>query len=252
MGLPRFWRGVDANGRPRICFLERGYFFSSILSRFLKILVALHLSGGSFPRPLSAQEEKKYVEQMLAGDLEARNMLVEHNLRLVAHIAKKYYTQSDEQDDLISIGTIGLIKGVSSYRPEKGTRLATYAAKCVENEILMYFRSRKKAQGEVSLNDSLDSDSDGESLYLMDVVGVEDTMYLDIQDRDDCLRVRKLVHECLTEREEEVITSRYGLGGKMPRTQREVAKKLGISRSYVSRIEKRALQKLEEAMGKRE
>ena len=168
------------------------------------------------------------------------------------HMLKKYYTQSDEQDDLISIGTIGLIKGVSSYRPEKGTRLATYAAKCVENEILMYFRSRKKAQGEVSLNDSLDSDSDGESLYLMDVVGVEDTMYLDIQDRDDCLRVRKLVHECLTEREEEVITSRYGLGGKMPRTQREVAKKLGISRSYVSRIEKRALQKLEEAMGERE
>ena len=172
--------------------------------------------------------------------------------RLVAHIAKKYYTQSDEQDDLISIGTIGLIKGVSSYRPEKGTRLATYAAKCVENEILMYFRSRKKLQGEVSLNDSLDSDADGESLYLMDVVGVEDTMYLDIQDRDDCLRVRKLVHECLTEREEEVITSRYGLGGRMPRTQREVAKKLGISRSYVSRIEKRALQKLEEALGERE
>ena len=200
------------------------------------MLLSLHLSGGSFPRPLSAQEEKKYVERMLAGDIEARNVLVEHNLRLVAHIAKKYYTQSDEQDDLISIGTIGLIKGVSSYRPEKGTRLATYAAKCVENEILMYFRSRKKLQ----------------SLYLMDVVGVEDTMYLDIQDRDDCLRVRKLVHECLTEREEEVITSRYGLGGRMPRTQREVAKKLGISRSYVSRIEKRALQKLEEALGERE
>lgn len=130
------------------------------------MLLSLHLSGGSFPRPLSAQEEKKYVERMLAGDIEARNVLVEHNLRLVAHIAKKYYTQSDEQDDLISIGTIGLIKGVSSYRPEKGTRLATYAAKCVENEILMYFRSRKKLQGEVSLNDSLDSDADGESLYL--------------------------------------------------------------------------------------
>ena len=111
----------------------------------------------------------------------------------------------------------------------------------------MYFRSRKKLQGEVSLNDSLDSDADGESLYLMDVVGVEDTMYLDIQDRDDCLRVRRLVHECLTEREEEVIISRYGLGGRMPHTQREVAKKLGISRSYVSRIEKRALEKLEQA-----
>ena len=230
---------------------RRFYAVDCTLSAYARLL-SLHLSGGSFPRPLSAQEEKKYVERMLAGDIEARNVLVEHNLRLVAHIAKKYYTQSDEQDDLISIGTIGLIKGVSSYRPEKGTRLATYAAKCVENEILMYFRSRKKLQGEVSLNDSLDSDADGESLYLMDVVGVEDTMYLDIQDRDDCLRVRRLVHECLTEREEEVIISRYGLGGRMPRTQREVAKKLGISRSYVSRIEKRALQKLEEALGERE
>lgn len=217
------------------------------------MLLSLHLSGGSFPRPLSAQEEKKYVERMLAGRPLRRAMcFVEHNLRLVAHIAKKYYTQSDEQDDLISIGTIGLIKGVSSYRPKRVRGLATYAAKCVENEILMYFRSRKKLQGEVSLNDSLDSDADGESLYLMDVVGVEDTMYLDIQDRDDCLRVRRLVHECLTEREEEVIISRYGLGGRMPRTQREVAKKLGISRSYVSRIEKRALQKLEEALGERE
>ncbi len=215
------------------------------------MLLSLHLSNGSFPKPLSAKEERDCVARMLEGDMDARNTLIEHNLRLVAHIVKKYYTQSEEQDDLVSVGTIGLIKGVSSYRPEKGTRLATYAAKCIENEILMYFRSRKKMQGEVSLNDSLDSDADGESLYLMDVVGVEDTMYLDIQDRDDCLRVRKLVHECLTEREEEVITSRYGLGGKMPRTQREVAKKLGISRSYVSRIEKRALQKLEEALGGR-
>ena len=205
------------------------------------MLLSLHLSNGSFPKPLSAKEERDCVARMLEGDMDARNTLIEHNLRLVAHIVKKYYTQSEEQDDLVSVGTIGLIKGVSSYRPEKGTRLATYAAKCIENEILMYFRSRKKLQGEVSLNDSLDSDADGESLYLMDVVGVEDTMYLDIQDRDDCL----------TEREEEVITSRYGLGGKMPRTQREVAKKLGISRSYVSRIEKRALQKLEEALGGR-
>ena len=210
--------------------------------------------GGSdvLPAPLKPEQERQAVAALEQGDEAAKQTLIEHNLRLVAHIAKKYYTQSDEQDDLISIGTIGLIKGVSSYRPEKGTRLATYAAKCVENEILMYFRSRKKLQGEVSLNDSLDSDADGESLYLMDVVGVEDTMYLDIQDRDDCLRVRKLVHECLTEREEEVIISRYGLGGRMPRTQREVAKKLGISRSYVSRIEKRALQKLEEALGERE
>ena len=212
-----------------------------LASAFLLLLNGAFLSlrlgagSGSFPRPLPAKEERRCVERWMQGDLEARNTLIEHNLRLVAHIIKKYYTSESEQDDLISIGTVGLIKGVSSYRPEKGTRLATYAAKCVENEILMYFRSRKKLQGEVSLNDSLDSDADGESLYLMDVVGVEDTMYLDIQDRDDCLRVRRLVHECLTEREEEVIISRYGLGGRMPRTQREVAKKLGISRSYVSR-----------------
>ena len=215
-----------------------------ILGLFLRaaaghiLYLALHLESGSFPRPLSPDQERAAFAQLRgggAGAARARDLLIRHNLRLVAHICKKYYAGTAAQDDLISIGTIGLIKGVSSYRPEKGTRLATYAAKCVENEILMYFRSRKKAQGEVSLNDSLDSDSDGESLYLMDVVGVEDTMYLDIQDRDDCLRVRKLVHECLTEREEEVITSRYGLGGKMPRTQREVAKKLGISRSYVSR-----------------
>lgn len=210
--------------------------------------------GGSdsLPPPLSREVEAEMLARLDEGDFEVRQILIEHNLRLVAYIARRFDNTGINIEDLISIGTIGLIKGVSSYRPEKGTRLATYAAKCVENEILMYFRSRKKLQGEVSLNDSLDSDADGESLYLMDVVGVEDTMYLDIQDRDDCLRVRRLVHECLTEREEEVIISRYGLGGRMPRTQREVAKKLGISRSYVSRIEKRALQKLEEALGERE
>ena len=215
------------------------------------MLLSLHLSNGSLPRPLSAKEERACVARMLEGDMDARNTLIEHNLRLVAHVVKKYYTRTEEQDDLVSVGTIGLIKGVSSYRPEKGTRLATYAAKCIENEILMYFRSRKKLQGEISLNDTLDADSDGDALSFLDVVGVEDTMYLDIQDRDDCLLVRKLVRDCLTEREREVITMRYGLGDKMPRTQREVAQKLGISRSYVSRIEKRALQKLEEAFGER-
>ncbi len=215
------------------------------------MLLSLHLSNGSFPRPLSAKEERACVARMLEGDMDARNTLIEHNLRLVAHVVKKYYTRTEEQDDLVSIGTIGLIKGISSYRPEKGTRLATYAAKCIENEILMYFRSRKKLQGEISLNDTLDADTDGDALSFLDVVGVEDTMYLDIQDRDDCLLVRKLVRDCLTEREREVVTMRYGLGGKMPRTQREVAQKLGISRSYVSRIEKRALQKLEEAFGER-
>lgn len=217
------------------------------------MLLTLHLAGptGSFPRPLSAQEERECVERMLAGDESARNELVEHNLRLVMHIVKKYYARADEQDDLISVGTIGLIKGVSSYRSDKGVRLATYAAKCVENEILMYFRGKKKLQGEVSLSDSLDAGEEGDALSLLDVVGVEDTMYLDLQQRDDCLAVRRLVRECLTEREAEVITARYGLSGALPRTQREVAQRLGISRSYVSRIEKRALGKLEEALGQR-
>ena len=215
------------------------------------LLLSLHLAGntGSFPKPLSAKEERECVERMIAGDIEARNVLIEHNLRLVAHIVKKYYTQTDEQDDLISIGTIGLIKGISSYRPEKGTRLATYAARCVENEILMYFRARKKLQSEVSLNESIDTDKDGNSLYLMDIVGVDDTMYADIQDRDDSILIRRLVKECLTEREAQIVSLRYGLGGSAPRTQREIATQLGISRSYVSRIEKRALEKLEEALG---
>lgn len=213
------------------------------------MLLSLHLSGGtgSFPRPLSAEEEKDCVERALAGDEQARNALIEHNLRLVSHIVKKYYTQTAEQDDLVSIGTIGLIKAVSSYRPEKGTRLATYAARCIENEILMYFRSRKKVQGEISLSESIDSDKDGNELYLMDVVGTDEDLYAELADREDKLLIRRLVRECLTEREREVIAARYGFGG-LVQTQRDVAARLGISRSYVSRIEKRALEKLEAAL----
>ena len=200
------------------------------------LLLSLHLAGGagSFPKPLSAAEEREYLRRFADGDTEARNVLIERNLRLVAHIVKKYYTQESEQDDLISIGTIGLIKGISSFKPEKNTRLATYAAKCIENEVLMYFRGKKKTQNEVSLSDSIDTDQDGNSLYLMDVVGVDDTMYADLQDKEDCVRVRALVGEVLTPREREIVSLRYGLGGQMPRTQREIAAKLGISRSYVS------------------
>ena len=217
------------------------------------MVLSLHLAGsaGSFPKPLSAAEEREYLLRFQSGDLEARNVLIERNLRLVAHIVKKYYTQDSEQDDLISIGTIGLIKGISSFKPDKGTRLATYAAKCVENEILMYFRSRKKAQNEVSLSETIDTDKDGNSLSLLDTVGVDDTMYADLQDKEDCVLIRRLVHDCLTPREEEIISMRYGLGNQLPRTQRDVAARFGISRSYVSRIEKRALEKLEEALGGR-
>lgn len=215
------------------------------------LFLSLHLAGNasSFPKPLSAEEEQIYLARCAQGDLEARNILVERNMRLVAHIIKKYYTQSVDQDDLISIGTIGLIKGISSYKPEKKVRLATYAARCIENEVLMFFRSQKKLQGEVSLSDTLDTDKDGNELSLMEVVGVEDTMLDDLDMRESHIRVRRLVGECLTDREADIIRQRYGLNGRPPRTQRELAADYGISRSYVSRIEKRALEKLEAALG---
>ena len=209
------------------------------------LLFCLRLSGGgSFPTPLSAAEERMWLDRYAQGDPEARNVLIERNLRLVSHIIKKYYVQSADQEDLISIGTIGLIKGISSFDPSKGAKLATYAARCIENEILMYFRGQKKLQGEVSLSDSIDMDKEGNALQLMDVVGVDDTMLEDLHDRDSAERVRQLVGECLTPRESEIIRLRYGLGGTIPLTQREVAAAFNISRSYVSRIEKRALEKL--------
>lgn len=211
--------------------------FTAWLSLLLSALfTSLRLSGGtgSFPRPLKADEEREYLHRFAQGDLEARNILIEHNLRLVAHIIKKYYTQTGDQDDLISIGTIGLIKGISTFKADKNVRLATYASRCIENEILMYFRAQKKLQGEVSLSDSLDSDSDGGSLSLMDVISVDDDMLDNLDARDACVRVRRCVGECLTEREKCIITLRYGLDGRSPLTQREIAAKSGISRSYVS------------------
>lgn len=214
-----------------------------ILLMLNSLFFSLRLSdgGGSFPRPLKAEEEKRYLERYAAGDMEARNVLIEHNLRLVAHIIKKYYTQTGSQDDLISIGTIGLIKGISTFKPDKNVRLATYASRCIENEILMHFRSQKKLQGEVSLSDTLDSDGEGNALSLMDVISVDDDMLENLDARDSCIQVRKLVQECLEEREKMIITMRYGLDNKPPRTQREIAAESGISRSYVSRIEKKAL-----------
>ncbi len=218
------------------------------------LLFTLRLSGsytGSFPRPLSHAEEEEYLERMAKGDMAARNKLIEHNLRLVAHIVKKYYVQAEEQEDLISIGTIGLIKGISSYSKEKGARLATYAARCIENEILMYFRAQKKLQSEVSLSETIDTDKDGNALMLMDIVGEDDTMLEDLQDKENRQKIRHLVDTVLTEQEREIIVGRYGLDGKTPRIQRDIAGELNISRSYVSRIEKRALQKLQEALERR-
>ena len=212
------------------------------------LLLTLRLSGGnSFPRPLSAAEECDCLARWEQGDITARNKLIEHNLRLVAHVVKKYYTQSGDQEDLISIGTIGLIKAVSSFNQSKGARLATYAARCIENEILMYFRSQKKLQGEVSLSDAIETDKDGDALELIDVVGMDDTMLDEISDRDNAQRVCLLVDQCLTRREAEIIRLRFGLGGTLPLTQREIATSFGISRSYVSRLEKKALEKLRAA-----
>lgn len=220
-----------------------------LLSNSLFFTLRLSGGGGSFPKPLKPEEEKVYLERLAQGDMEARNVLIERNLRLVAHIIKKYYAQSGDQEDLISIGTIGLIKGISTFKPDRNVRLATYASRCIENEILMHFRSQRKLQGEVSLSDTLDNYNEGNSLSLMDVISVDDTMLEDLDTRDACAKVRKCVRSCLTPREAAIITMRYGLDNKPPRTQREVAELCGISRSYVSRIEKKALKKLEEAMG---
>lgn len=208
-------------------------------------------STGSFPRPLKAEEERMYLERAAQGDLEARNKLVEHNLRLVSHILKKYYVQASDQDDLISIGTIGLIKGISTFKPDKKVRLATYASRCIENEVLMYFRSQRKFQGDVSLSDAIESDREGNALSLMDVIRVDDDMLENLDAKDACVKVRRCVANCLTDREAKVITLRYGLDGAGPRTQREIAASCGISRSYVSRLEKKALAKLREEMEKR-
>jgi len=220
--------------------------YSALLVLMSSTFIMLRLgTGGTFPRPLKKEEENRCVTQWVEqGDLEARNTLIEHNLRLVAHVIKKYYTSADETDDLISIGTIGLIKGINTYRPDKGVRLATYASKCIENEILMHFRSQKKTAGDLSLSDSLDLDGDGNSLSLIDVLSQEDEMLERVGDDELCQQVRMFVDTVLDERESKIIKMRYGLETGIPKTQRETAELLGISRSYISRIEKRALEKL--------
>ncbi|MBR5617504.1 MAG: RNA polymerase sporulation sigma factor SigK [Oscillospiraceae bacterium] len=208
------------------------------------LLYSLQLQTGSFPKPLTAEEERLYLQRSAEGDLEARNILIERNLRLVAHIMKKYYAQVSDQEDLISIGTIGLIKAVSTFDNSKGARLATYAARCVENEILMYFRSQRKSAQDVSLSDYIETGSDGAALSLMDVISEEDDLLEQVTTREAVRQLRQVMDDKLTEQERQVIVLRYGLDGEKPKRQREVAKVCGISRSYISRIEKRALEKL--------
>lgn len=225
--------------------------FSAFYGMFSNLFfLALHIAkGGCFPKPLSAKEEAECFKRMRDGDGEAKTKLIEHNLRLVAHITKKYYAAGGDQDDLISIGTIGLIKAVTSFKSDKGSRFATYASRCIENEILMYFRNIKKSAQDVSISDAIDTDRDGNSLTYMDIMADEDTLFEDI---DLKLRTKKLyevLEKSLSPREREIVTLRYGLYGKKPHTQRETAQKLGISRSYVSRIEKKALEILRRELG---
>lgn len=200
--------------------------------------------SGSFPPPLSAAQEKEALEDLQAGDLSAKNRLIEHNLRLVAHVVKKYYAAREDQDDLVSIGTIGLIKAVSTFKPDKNIRLATYACRCIENEILMYFRSQRKLSQEVSLSEPIDGEGDGDALSLLDVLSCDDDLLEQVELSDRYQLLHRYMQQVLEPREQEILLLRYGLSGHSPMAQREVALQCGISRSYVSRIEKKALSKL--------
>ncbi len=224
------------------CFVMVNLIIDIISKGFL--FFALHIkNSGSFPPALSAEKEKEYIKKYKNGDLQAKNILIEHNLRLVAHIIKKYSAAS-EQDDLISIGTIGLIKAVNTFDDEKGIKLATYASKCIENEVLMYFRSQRKNAQDISINEPIDADSEGNPLTLMDILSVEDTIAEEIDDKLMVNKLYKFVEAIKDEREKTIIVLRYGLYGKIPLTQKQIAEKLGISRSYVSRIEKKIIEKL--------
>ena len=217
---------------------------SAILTR-LSMIFILHVTGaGAFPRPLCASEERELLLRASNGDIGARNKLTEHNLRLVAHIVKKYYGTGADPDDLVSIGTIGLIKAINTFNYEKNIKLSSYASRCIENEILMYFRATRKNSLDISMNEEIDHDSDGNALTLSDVLAQEDSIAEELDMKIKTEKLPRYIKECLTPREAMIIRLRYGLNGKKPLTQREVAALLKISRSYVSRIEKKALLKL--------
>ncbi|ASA19816.1 RNA polymerase sporulation sigma factor SigK [Paenibacillus donghaensis] len=216
----------------------------ALLIKELTLLVS-YVRNNAFPQPLSEQDESKYLGMMAEGDAKARNLLIEHNLRLVAHIVKKFDNTGEDMEDLISIGTIGLIKAIESYRPNKGTKLATFAARCIENEILMHLRSLKKTRKDVSLHDPIGTDKEGNEITLIDILGSEaDDVIKEVDLKIEKSKIYRNL-DILDDREKEVVVGRFGLDtGGEERTQREIAKELGISRSYVSRIEKRALMKL--------
>lgn len=224
--------------------------FNLLLQIFTNLYYfALHVTGaGSFPAPLSAKREAELLEKSQKGDIDARNKLIEHNLRLVAHIVKKYYANSSNQDDLISIGTIGLIKAVSTFKTDKNIRLATYASRCIENEILMFFRNQKKSAQDVYISDPIDTDKEGNALSLIDVIADKSDIVEELDTKFKLQKLKSILNKTLDTRELEIIKLRYGIGSTPELTQREIAKKLGISRSYVSRIEKSALEKLKKQL----
>ena len=218
--------------------------FLSYISQYIFLFI-LHIAHGeSFPKPLKKAEEQHYLELAAKGDINARNILVEHNLRLVAHIIKKYYQNYGGQDDLVSIGTIGLIKAINTFDLNKNIKLSSYASRCIENEILMFFRNNRKSSQDVSLNDTIDTDKDGNPLTLMDIMASDMDVAEDVDTKLHLEVLRQYIDEVLTPREKEIIIKRYGIDGEKVQTQRELAKKLDISRSYISRIEKKALEKL--------
>ena len=217
-------------------------FIASLFSNLIPLVGAIN--NQAFPDPLTPEEEEYYLNQMEQGDKGAREKLIEHNLRLVAHIVKKYQNQSDDKEDLISIGTIGLIKAIDSFSPDKGTKLATYAARCIDNEILMLFRSTKKMRNDVSLYDPIGFDKEGNEICLIDVVKDEEKDINDVIIQQLAIEKIDKNLDALTERERDIIIRRFGLGNHEEETQQEIAKSYNISRSYVSRIEKRALMKL--------
>lgn len=219
-----------------------------ILLRFISLILGIE-DTECFPPPLSKDEEKEAFKRMREGDAKAREIIIERNLRLVSHIIRKYYSAYQSPEELLSVGSLGLIKAVDSFKSEYGTRFATYGAKCVQNEILMFFRSQKKQNNEVSINDTIDVDKDGNPLTYLDIISVDEDIASDIDLKIHTKRLSELVRSRLDERERRIITLRYGLEGFKPMTQREVAKHLGISRSYVSRIEKHALGILRDAFG---
>lgn len=218
--------------------------FSTLLSLLTNGFFLSYIKSKSFEIPLTPKEEAKYLERFFNGDQEARNVLIERNLRLVAHIAKKYENNKDLQEDLISIGTIGLIKAVDSYKQNHKTKLATYASRCIENEILMHLRANKKTSLDVSLNETIGIDKDGSEIVLGDTIAIKQDEFIDIIDKKDTLNRLTTYFNILDPREKETLIMHYGLNNTKKYSQKEIAKKLNISRSYVSRLEKRALIKL--------